>query len=65
MTPSLQIADARVASCAQALNRAADFLLSRQDARGFWWGDLTADSTLESDFILLELWRHPPGLDGV
>jgi len=26
----------------------------------YWWGDLTADSTLESDFILLELWRHPP-----
>ena len=22
--------------------------------------DLTADTTLESDFILLELWRHPP-----
>src|SRR5262249_35590433 len=27
---------------------------------GFWWGDLTADTTLESDFILLELWRHAP-----
>ena len=27
-------------------------------------GELTADTTLESDFVLLELWRHPPQ-DGV
>jgi len=39
-------------------------LLDRQSPEGYWWADLTADSTLESDFILLELWRHPP-VDGV
>ena len=27
---------------------------------GLLAGGLTADTTLESDFILLELWRHPP-----
>ncbi len=27
---------------------------------GYWRGDLTADTTLESDFVLLELWMHPP-----
>src|SRR5262249_36613810 len=43
-----------------AIRRAADELISQQDRRGFWWGDLTADSTLESDYILLQLWMHPP-----
>ena len=27
---------------------------------GYWWADLTADTTLESDYILLQLWLHPP-----
>jgi squalene-hopene/tetraprenyl-beta-curcumene cyclase len=27
---------------------------------GFWWADLTADTTLESDYILLQLWMYPP-----
>src|SRR5437588_13073260 len=58
MSPSLQIAP--TAGCAQAARRAAAYLLARQHEQGYWWGDLTADSTLESDFILLELWRHPP-----
>ena len=60
MSPSLQFSDALTASCAQTIRRAADFLLKRQHADGFWWADLTADSTLESDYILLELWRHAP-----
>ena len=28
--------------------------------QGYWWADLTADTTLESDYILLQLWLHPP-----
>ena len=40
------------------------YLLSKQNGQGYWWADLTADTTLESDFILLELWLHPP-VDGV
>ncbi len=60
MSPSPQIADSLVAACAQAQRRAADYLLSLQHPEGFWWADLTADTTLESDFVLLELWRHPP-----
>jgi len=59
MSPSLQVADAVLAACAQAVRRAAHHLLDRQHEDGYWWADLTADSTLESDFILLELWRHP------
>ena len=60
MTPMLQVADQLVTACAEANRRAVNYLLGLQKQEGFWWGDLTADTTLESDFILLELWRHPP-----
>jgi len=61
MSPSLQVvADQLVTACAEANRRAVNYLLGLQKQDGFWWGDLTADTTLESDFILLELWRHPP-----
>jgi len=46
------------------MRRSTDYLLSRQHPDGYWWADLTADSTLESDFVLLQLWLHPP-VDGV
>ena len=35
-------------------------LLDLQKPEGFWCGDLLADTTLESDYILLQLWLHPP-----
>jgi squalene-hopene/tetraprenyl-beta-curcumene cyclase len=60
MSPSLQIAEVLSAAAARSLRNATSYMLQRQTAEGFWWGDLTADTTLESDFILLELWRHPP-----
>ena len=43
-----------------AISKAAAALLGRQSPEGFWWADLRADSTLESDYILLQLWLHPP-----
>ncbi|MCZ2076813.1 MAG: squalene--hopene cyclase [Bryobacterales bacterium] len=42
---------------------AANALLKIQDPQGYWCGDLTADSTLESDYILLQLWLYPPEPD--
>ena len=60
MSPSLQIADALVTACAQAKRRAVSYLLGKQTEEGYWNADLTADTTLESDFVLLELWRNPP-----
>ncbi len=59
MIPKTQI-DERVAAAADAAQRAADCLVRLQHEDGYWWGDLTADTTLESDFILLQLWLHPP-----
>jgi squalene-hopene/tetraprenyl-beta-curcumene cyclase len=46
--------------CAAATHRSAAALLDLQKPEGFWCGDLLADTTLESDYILLQLWLHPP-----
>jgi squalene-hopene/tetraprenyl-beta-curcumene cyclase len=35
----------------QAIERGASHLVSLQDARGYWQGELEADTTLESDYI--------------
>ncbi len=43
-----------------AARKAAQALLLRQDPTGYWQGNLTADATLESDYILFQLWRYPP-----
>jgi squalene-hopene/tetraprenyl-beta-curcumene cyclase len=59
-SPSLQIADTLLAASSTTLRRATGFLLGRRVGEGYWCGELTADTTLESDFVLLELWRHPP-----
>lgn len=47
-----------------AIGRAADFLLERQHTQGYWLGELEADQTLESDYILLQLWLYPPDANG-
>src|SRR5215831_10416676 len=43
-----------------AIQRAAGALFQQQAPEGFWCGELTADTTLESDYILLQLWLHQP-----
>src|SRR5271165_4833985 len=63
MSPKLQVAGTLVEGASQAARRATDFLVSMQHEQGYWWGELTADTTLESDYILLQLWLHPP-IDG-
>src|SRR5580698_4034701 len=60
MSPTLQVIDERLAAVAPAIRKASSQLLSQQDSQGFWWAELTADTTLESDYILLQLWMHPP-----
>jgi len=60
MTPGLQVGDALITAAEQARSRAAEYLLGRQHPQGYWPAELTADTTLESDFILLQLWLHPP-----
>ena len=36
----------------QAIDRATRYLLSAQNHEGYWWAELEADTTLESDYIL-------------
>ncbi len=60
MTPSLQLRGDLISTAGKTLDRAAARLLELQDADGEWCAELTADSTLESDFILLQLWLYPP-----
>ena len=35
-------------------------LAGLQKPEGYWCGDLLADTTLESDYVLLQLWLYPP-----
>ncbi len=60
MSPSVQIEDGLLVSAIRAARSGAEVLLGRQHESGYWWGRLTADTTLESDYILLQLWLHPP-----
>jgi squalene-hopene/tetraprenyl-beta-curcumene cyclase len=60
MTPSLQVRERLVVAAAEGVRRASDYLLRLQQPEGYWWGELTADTTLESDYILLQLFLHPP-----
>src|ERR1041385_7079010 len=64
MSPTVETRDTRVRAISVAIDRAAANLAGQQDARGYWCAELTADTTLESDYILLQLWMHPP-VDGV
>src|ERR1700679_1756715 len=64
MSPKLQVSGTLVEGASQAALRATEYLTGIQSEQGYWWADLTADTTLESDYILLELWWHPP-VDGV
>ena len=64
MRSSLQSSDTLNFAVSDVINKAAASLLQRQCSGGFWWAHLTADTTLESDFVLTQLWLHPP-VDGV
>jgi squalene-hopene/tetraprenyl-beta-curcumene cyclase len=60
MKSSLQTSGSLNIAVEDAVRKTSDALLRRQTAKGYWWADLTADTTLESDYILMQLWLHPP-----
>src|SRR3954466_15478110 len=43
-----------------AMRSAARYLGGLQAPDGHWCAELTADTTLESDYILFQLWLEPP-----
>ncbi len=60
MRSSLQVSDSLNFAAADAIRKASSSLLERQFPEGYWWADLRADTTLESDYIMMQLWLHPP-----
>ncbi len=48
------------AAVASAVSRAARRVQSLQLPDGHWCAELTSDTTLESDYILFQLWLYPP-----
>src|SRR5579875_3293913 len=47
-------------ACSTAVAQVTTALLDLQKPEGYWCGDLLADTTLESDYVVLQLWLHPP-----
>jgi squalene-hopene/tetraprenyl-beta-curcumene cyclase len=39
--------------------QAARALVAKQYPGGYWYGELTADATLQADYILLQMWLYP------
>jgi len=64
MSAPVQIGNALESAAELAIRRAAGWLAGLQQRDGHWCAELTADTTLESDYILFQLWLHPP-LNGV
>ena len=60
MTPTIDVRETRAGQLESAVSRASRAILTLQRNEGYWSGDLTADTTLESDYLLLQLWLHPP-----
>jgi squalene-hopene/tetraprenyl-beta-curcumene cyclase len=60
-TTGTRLQPALTAEATNAMRRASERLLAQQRADGYWWAELTADTTLESDYILLQLWMYPAG----
>ena len=60
----VQVESTLHAAAGRAARRVAQHLAGLQHDEGYWCAELTADTTLESDFILLQLWLYPPR-DGV
>ena len=64
MKSSVQAQDFLSLDVSRAAKRASAALIEQQAEAGYWWADLRADTTLESDYILMELWLNPP-VEGV
>src|SRR5215472_8717985 len=61
MSAPLQVRNTLESAAERATGRAGSYLAGLQARDGHWCGELTADTTLESDYILFQLWLYPPG----
>jgi squalene-hopene/tetraprenyl-beta-curcumene cyclase len=60
MSAPVQLENRLETTSGEAVRRAAAYLADLQASDGHWCAELTADTTLESDFILFQLWLYPP-----
>src|SRR5262252_4798563 len=60
MSASFQIGHTLEAAAESAMRRSMEWLACLQARDGHWCAELTADTTLESDYILFQLWLEPP-----
>src|SRR3569833_2156049 len=60
MRSRAQASESLNAAAANAVQSASASLVRRQSREGFWWADLRAETTLEADYVLMQLWLHPP-----
>ena len=60
MSAPSQVENALQPAALQACRRSATYLAGQQQRDGHWCAELTADTTLESDYILFQLWLYPP-----
>src|SRR3954447_3488599 len=60
MSAPFQVGNTLELAAEKAMRKAADYLTCLQERDGHWCAELTADTTLESDFILFQLWLYPP-----
>lgn len=61
MKAQVSLASKLLAAAEQAHARGVERLLALQNDAGYWHAELFGgDATLEADFVLLELWQHPP-----
>lgn len=64
VSPARTAGGSLVAEARHAVEAACSYLLNRQEPQGYWAGELEGDTTLESDYILLQLWLHQPDAHG-
>src|SRR5947207_7867582 len=60
MSAPLQVRNTLESAAERAMRKAGTYLVNLQARDGHWCGELTADTTLESDYILFQLWLYPP-----
>jgi squalene-hopene/tetraprenyl-beta-curcumene cyclase len=60
MSAPVQAPNTLESAAEHAILNAAAYLTTVQARDGHWCAELTADTTLESDYILFELWLYPP-----
>jgi squalene-hopene/tetraprenyl-beta-curcumene cyclase len=60
MSAPVQIGSSLDSAAEPAIRRAAGWLASLQQRDGHWCAELTADTTLEADYVLFQLWLYPP-----